>query len=318
MDDGGLRRRRRQAWYGLKAPIKRALSWRAPHFLLRQVVRVVPRLRAGGRLPAPRRLREVRGTVGGATFVMLNPARCEIAKELYWGSGRRPRPEDALALEVFAALARDAAVVLDIGAYTGVFTLAATAVAPTAEVHAFEIVPEVFKALVDNCARNDVLYRAVLHLAGIGAEGETMRVALGTGGSALPSCYSSRMRFEEGPLVRFRSLDALLHELPQGPTLLKVDVEGTEEAVFRHGQRFLAERRPDILCEVLAGVADGRALADLLAPHGYRWYLVEERALRPTPILQPSPRFRDWLFTTAPAGSLSARGIPVVASDAVG
>jgi len=291
-------RLRRQSWYGLKAPLKRLLALRLPHFLLRQALVLRPELRRGGRLPAPARLREVEGRVGSARFVMLDPARCEIAKELYWGGGRRPRPGDALAVEVFAALAREARVALDVGAYTGLFTLVATAVRPELEAHAFEIVPEVFKALLDNCVRNDVLHRVRLHHEGIGAPGATVRVGIGRGGSALPSFYSTRMRFDEGCLVRLRSLDSLLPELPEGPTVMKVDVEGTEDEVFRHGQRFLAERRPEILCEVLAGVADPAALEALLAPHGYRWYLVTETALEPRERLEPHPRFRDWLFTT--------------------
>lgn len=305
-------RLRRQSWYGLKAPLKRLLSLRVPHVLLRRALLLRPDLRRGGRLPAPAHLREVEGRAGEARFVMLDPARCEIAKELYWGGGRRPRPEDALGVEVFAALAREARVALDVGAYTGLFTLVAAAVRPELEAHAFEIVPEVFKALLDNCVRNDVLHRVRLHHEGIGAPGATLRVATGRGGSALPSFYSTRMRFDEGPLVRLRSLDSLLPELPEGPCVMKVDVEGTEEEVFRHGQRFLAERRPDILCEVLAGVADPGALEALLAPHGYRWYLVAEAALEPRERLEPHPRFRDWLFTTRERDALVALGLPIL------
>ena len=302
---------RRQGWYGLKAPVKRLLSWRVPHLVLRQVVRLVPPRDGIGRLPAPARLREVEGRIGDLRFVMLNPARCEIAKELYWGGGRRPRPEDALAMEVFAALAPRADVVLDVGAYTGVFTLVAAAANPGARIHAFEIVPEVYKALLDNLVRNDVLSRVTPHLEGIGEPGREMRIATGAGGSALPSFYSSRMRFEGGPHVRFRSLDSLLGELRAGRTLVKIDVEGTEEAVFRHGQRFLAERRPDVLCEVLAGVADPGRLEALLAPHGYRYFRVAEAALEARPRIDPHARFRDWLFTTAPPERLAELGLPL-------
>ncbi|HXF36687.1 MAG TPA: FkbM family methyltransferase [Actinomycetota bacterium] len=312
-DDGRVRRR--QAWYGLKAPVKRVLSWRLPHLALREVTRVAPGIAATGRLPAPARLREVEGRVGDVRFVLLNPARCEIAKELYWGDGRRPRLQDALALEVFAALARRADVVLDVGAYTGVFTLVAAAANPKASVHAFEIVPEVFKALVDNCVRNDLVHRVSLHLEGIGEPGGAIRVATGAGGSALPSFYSSRMTFDRGPVVRFVGLDQLLDHLPAGRTLMKVDVEGTEEAVFRHGQRFLAERRPDVLCEVLAGVADAERLGALLAPHGYRWYLVREQELLPRLRIEPHARFRDWLFSMETAEGLRALGLPLAEAD---
>jgi hypothetical protein len=138
-----------------------------------------------------------------------------------------------------------------------------------------------------------------------------MRIGTGAGGSALPSFYSSRMRFEGGPHVRFRSLDSLLGELRAGRTLVKIDVEGTEEAVFRHGQRFLAERRPDILCEVLAGVADPERLEALLAPHGYRYLRVGQTALEARPRIEPHARFRDWLFTTLPPERLAELGLPL-------
>ncbi len=136
-------------------------------------------------------------------------------------------------------------------------------------------------------------------------------IAPGRGGSALPSFYSSRMRFDQGCLVRFRSLDSVLPELPEGPVVVKVDVEGTEDEVFRHGQRFLAERRPDVLCEVLAGVADPEVLEGLLAPHGYRWYLVTEGGLEARERLEPHPRYRDWLFTQRTPEALRALGIRV-------
>ena len=67
-------------------------SSRVPNAFLRLVARFVPSLRSG-RLPAPARLEEVTGYADGAMFVMLDPARCENAKELFWG--RRPTPEAA-------------------------------------------------------------------------------------------------------------------------------------------------------------------------------------------------------------------------------
>jgi FkbM family methyltransferase len=229
---------------------------------------------------------------------MLRPDRCVVAKELYWGRGRRPRPEDDLAVQVFAGLAERADVVLDVGAYTGLFTLVATAVNPELRAHTFEIVPEVHNLLVANCERNGVSDRVTTYLEGIGAPGATMTVPTGTGGSALPDFYSSRIRFEDGVSVGFRSLDSVAEVVPDGArVLVKVDVEGTENEVFRHGQAFLSRFRPTILCEVLAGVADPRELESLLVPHDYRFYRVQGAALMPFDRLEPSPRFRDWLFT---------------------
>jgi FkbM family methyltransferase len=304
-------RGRRMRWFGLKRHVKRVLGWRLPHAFLRAAVEVFPRLAASGRLPAPAYLKEVSGRIQGASFVMLGPDRCVVAKELYWGKGRRPRAADQHAVEVFAALARGADVMLDVGAYTGLFTLVSAAVQPRIEAHAFEIVPDVFRALFDNCVRNDVLHRVTLHHAGVGPE-DVMRVPSGLRESALPDFYSSRLHFESGVRIRLRPLDSLIPAIEPGArVVVKVDVEGTENAVLGSGQAFLGAFRPDILCEVLPGVADPAELESLLVPHGYRFHLVRERDLEPREHVQGHPKYRDWLFTTRSPKELASAGIRV-------
>jgi FkbM family methyltransferase len=302
---------RRQSWFGLKRLVKRFLALRAPNALLRLVTKGSPSLRAG-RLPAPSRLTEVAGRVGGVPFVMLDPARCENAKELFWGRGRRPRAHDRLALDSVAVLARASDAFLDVGAYTGLFTLAVTAYAPDVDVHAFEIVPAVADALEANVQRNGIADRVAVHREGIGDPQETIRVPTGEGGSALPSFYSSKMRFDGGREVGFRSLDSVAALIPElARVVMKVDVEGTEDAVFRFGQAFLRARRPHILCEVLHGVADGAALDGLLAAAELHRYLVTDSRLVRIDRVVPHPAFRDWLFTPATAEELRALGLPV-------
>ena len=303
-------RRRRQSWFGLKRHIKSFLSLTVPNAFIGLVARFVPSLRSG-RLPAPAKLEEVTGRADGATFVMLDPARCENAKELFWGQGRRPKPNDRLALDVVARLAREADEFLDLGADTGLFTLATTAVTPSLHAHAFEIVPVVADALEANLRRNSVADRVTVHREGIGEAGATMRVPSGRGGSALPSFYSSRMHFDEGQDVAFRSLDSVGALLPAGAgVVMKVDVEGTEDAVFGAGQMFLETFRPDILCEVLTE-ADGVRLNELLAPAGMHRYLVTNTKLEEAPRIVPDPSFRDWLFSPRTPDELRARGLPV-------
>jgi FkbM family methyltransferase len=302
--------RRRQSWFGLKRHVKRFLSLSIPNAILRGLARVVPSL-GSGRLPAPVSVHEVEGRVSGATFVMLDPARCENAKQLYWGGGRRPQAADRLALDAVVALARDADAFLDIGAYTGLFTLAVSAAAPAVQVHAFEIVPAVADALVANLVRNRVDLRVAVHREGVGEDGKTMRVPSGEGGSALPSFFSSRMRFDEGDLVSFRSLDSVAEMLPQGDrVVIKIDVEGTEDAVLGSGQAFLKAFRPDILCEVLPD-ADGALLDDLLGRAGLRPLLVTESRLEERPRIVPDADHRDWLFTARSPDELRGLGLPV-------
>lgn len=303
-------RRRRQSWFGLKRHVKRILSLSVPNSLIRLVTRLVPSLRSG-RLPAPANQREVEGRVGGATFVMLDPARCENAKELFWGRGRRPKAHDRLALDTVAALAREADEFLDVGAYTGLFTLATMAIAPGLHAHSFEIVPAVADALEANLRRNGVADRVVVHREGVGDPDTTIRVPSGEGGSALPSFYSARMRFEEGEVVPFRSLDSVGVLLPAGArVIMKVDVEGTEDAVFGAGQGFLGTFRPDVLCEVLPE-ADGARLDELLAAADLRRYLVTGSRLEEGRRIVPHPAFRDWLFSPRTPEELRALGLPV-------
>ena len=301
-------RARRQSWFGLKRHVKNVLSLPGVHPVMRTVALRVRGVRMG-RLPAPRGVRVVRGRAGEAEFVLLSPDRCEIAKELYWGNGRRPEPADAFALDLMVALGKDASTFVDVGAYTGVFTLAVTAANPGVQAHAYEMVPAVADALERNIERNGVSERVQLHRVGMGDPDSTMQVPAGDSGSALPSFFSSDMDFDEGVDVGFVALDHIVDQVT-GPVLMKIDVEGSEEAVLSHGQQFLATHRPDILCEVLTD-ADGPALEALLAPHGLGFYAVGPGAVHPREHVMPDAAHRDWLFTTRRPEDLRGMGVPV-------
>lgn len=306
---GFAERARRQSWYGAKRHVKTALSHPLVHPMLRAIAPRIPQIRQG-RLPAPRELIEVRATAGGADFVMLRPDRCEIAKELYWGAGRRPEPEDAYAIDLVVRLAAGARTFLDVGAYTGIFSLATLAAHADLRVHAFDMVPPVVRMLRANMARNGFTDRAVIHQAGVGDPSLTARMPSIDSGSALPSFLSSDMEFDEGEDVGFLSLDSLTDSV-DGPVVMKVDVEGGETDVFSHGTRFLSTHHPDILCEVLTD-ADGPQLEALLNVHGYRYYHVGSESIRERPEIVPDPGVRDWLFTVKSPADLRNTGVNVV------
>ena len=325
---------RRQSWFGLKLPVKTALAQPAFHPLLRTIA---PRIRGLkiGRLPAPIELTEIRGRAGRAEFILVEPFRCEIAKEFYWGRGRRTEPEDAFALDLMVALSADADVFLDIGAYTGVFTMAVLAANEYVRAHVFEIIPAVVAGVEKNVERNGFNGRVTVHPTGVGSPDTWMQVPIGDGGSALPSFYSSAMHFDSDAEVRFTSLDALLPEVlaetsgrdvrsHAGEDVLddsgrggaprvtvKIDVEGGENDVFAHGQDFLTALRPDILCEVLDDRAKPRELMGHLGEHGYHYYLVGEDRLKARRAIRPDPQLRDWLFTLKSPDQMRAAGYPV-------
>lgn len=267
------------------------------------------------RLPAPAHVKAVQARMAGVSFIMRRPDRCIIAKELYWGKGMRPRPADQLALDVFARLVPGTRLVLDIGAYTGIFSLLAARVNADAEVHAFEVVPEVAKAALDNVVANDLLTQVSIHTGGVGKDGDSVTMAVGDGGSALPDFYSTELHFEQGVHVPIRSLDSMLHTLPEAmrgaPTVMKIDVEGTEDVVLQNGLELLAANRPDIVCEILPDKANTTGVQAALEPHGYRFFRFEEQALTAHATLEAREPFRDWLFTTKSDDELAARGVPL-------
>lgn len=304
-----------RSWYGVKPFAKRVLERSPMHGAVRGAARLLAGRLPTERLPAPASLDRITARMAGVSFVMLQPDRCIVAKELYWGRGRRPRPSDQLALDVFAALIDEARLVLDVGAYTGVFTLLAAKRSQAAEVHGYEVVPAVAQAARDNLAANGLQDRVTIHDAAIGADGDSVVVDEGSGGSALPDFYSTRMSFSGGTKVQVRSLDAVVRELGvPPPAVVKIDVEGTEDVVLRHARSFVASYRPDILCEVLPG-GNTPTVQAVLEPHGYRYLRVEEGALRPHAELTPREHYRDWLFTTRGDAELVRLGVPVVGSS---
>jgi len=76
----------------------------------------------------------------------------EIENNLFW-SGLFNSWEK-ISLQIWTALAADAAVIFDIGANTGVYSMIAKTVNKSADVHAFEPFPAIFKKLAHNAAIN--------------------------------------------------------------------------------------------------------------------------------------------------------------------
>ena len=308
--------RRRQSWWGLKRPIKRAVALPG----INQVAHAVTVRRSGvdaaARLPVPIQVTQVTGRIDGITFVMNDPAQCIIAKELYWGGGMRPRAQDQFALEVFARLAQQAGHVLDVGSYTGVFSIVAAKVNREAPVEAFEIVPSNFLAAWGNVIANDLVGRIEVHLEGVGAEG-SIRMPAATAGSALPDFWSIEDAVEgEGVAVPISTLSQVLTRSgADGDTILiKVDVEGQEAPLVTASREHIERTTPTFLMEILPGAS----VTDLLEVFGsdrsqrpYRYYLITEDRLREASTLRGEDDYRDWLITPLAPESLREAGIAV-------
>ena len=237
-------------------------------------------------------------------YLLLEPMRCNIAKELYWGRGRRVTRSEAFALELFCAMAAESDVVLDIGSNTGLFSIAAAKTNPKAMVHAYEIVPEVYELMARNVVANHVLSQVHCHGYGIGIDHQTMNVPPSAGGSSLPIGLSSKDHFDHGTVALFRSLDSQIPLIERARRIImKIDVEGTEIDVFRGGDDFFRLFSPDIVCEILAA-SRSHEVQQFLEAHGYTFYKICDATLGPCQNIVFDATYHDWFFTKRSADDL--------------
>jgi len=299
----GIGRSDRARWFGLKPLLRCVLLLRPVNALYLLVARPL-----ASWLPALRRVPPAVREVGyrlecGKVVVLCEPRLCDVAKDVYWGRGRRTDPRDALVMEVFESLVDRNSLMLDVGSYTGLFAQVACARSPTIEAHAFEILPEAFRLLERNVARNGFAARCQTHLLGLSDAPGQLIVPHAARGSVLPSSFSLASAAAGGTPVAVSTLDASFGPDERRPTLIKVDVEGFEAEVIAGGASFIARTLPDVVCEVLPRSAGSARITAALRPLGYRFFLFTQRGLREQAQILPSSDGRDWLFT--------ARGLPV-------
>lgn len=203
----------------------------------------------------------------------------EIENELYWsGYGRG---WEAYTLKVWRALCLQAKYIVDVGANTGVFGLAAMALNPRSEVMAIEPVPNIYAKLVANVELNRFPIKTI-NMAASDTDGEVTIYAV-----KLEHSYSSslepRMIDALGPdfevaetRVTGVRLDTLFDDVAfERVDLLKIDVERHEPMVLAGMRRHLERDRPAMIIEILDAEI-GAAVQKQIAGLGYRCFLIDE------------------------------------------
>lgn len=202
--------------------------------------------------------------VGSAGFTM-DHFGSEVENSLFWtgyGNGF-----EGTSLRLWASLVPRAKCIVDVGANTGVYALAAAALNPSAEIHAFEPVARIFDRLVHNVELNGFGIRC--HKAGLSDKNGILPL-YDTGDDHL---YSASFDPDMLPGARSGGVPAVrLDSFHIAPDLIKIDVERHEPSVLR-GMRL--DHRPTILLEVLDDRI-GAEIEDIVRPLGYDYYRVDE------------------------------------------
>ncbi len=245
---------------------------------------------------------------------MGHTEKCQIAQELFWNQGELASAADRLAIGLATACAREAAVFLDIGAYSGLFALAAGRVNPAVDAYAYEILPENFLVLYSNVFRNNMIGRVKPRLHGLADGPGTMTVPTSFKTGVLPSSISLGWEFDEGIDVPLSTLDEL-HPDVTGPVTIKIDVEGFETEVLEGGRNLLDRIRPDIVCEVLRRAPRISDLEDLMRSFDYRFYHITNDGLVECASIKPKKMERDWFFTVRNPDEIRSMGFDIVERD---
>lgn len=188
---------------------------------------------------------------------------------------------------VFRRLVRPGDLVLDLGAHLGVYALlAADAVGPAGQVHAFEPNPRMAGLLRRSIAVNGFAGRTTLHLLAAGAaEGVSSLMVRPDweGGGFLDRALPSATPREDGftaLTVRVAAVDTVLTDPAQKLGVAKLDIEGMEGQALR-GMRGLLARSPEarLLLEwapaMLAGQGmPGAEVAAMLSGFGFRFWSI--------------------------------------------
>lgn len=245
----------------------------------------------------------------GFDMIHMNDDRV-AALAFYFG----PDSYESLSLYLFAHLARDVPAVIDVGAYTGIYGLAAAAMNHTARVTFCEPMANLCARIRENLRLNGIESAEVVPRAVSDFEGRSELTVFGpnasTTGATLKRYETRRIRTFGTAEVAVTTLDALAGTAVVG--LIKVDVEGAEPEVFEGASALLKRHRPTILSEVLTDAALAAQVA-ALAPHGYRAHYIDDGARRLLPVGDG--------FTLAPLGYgnvlFTARADPLSAALAL-
>lgn len=162
---------------------------------------------------------------------------------------------------LFSALAKESQLVVDVGAYTGVFSLIAAASSPGSRVWAFEPFPRTYEALVDNIEANDLLDRILPFSTALGFDERDRFIDLKDGDSSMATVA------DHGSIaIKQTTLDQVVQA--EWVDLIKVDAEGAEFDVLRGSSNVLARCQPTVVAEALSR-NQWEELNALLSGYGY-------------------------------------------------
>ncbi len=214
----------------------------------------------------------------GRRIVLVSDGYDSLASRMSWTGIDGFEPESQ---RLFLTLAESSRLVLDVGSHIGLYALLAAVDRPERTAVAFEPVVRNVGYLRNNVVRNTADNIVVEQVAVGDRDGsillevpDTLRLPAT---ATLNKGSNGAVVTTEVPIV---SLDTYVAEHGLGPVdLIKIDVEGAESAVLQGARHIIEDHRPAIICEVLHGVGDTKAMTASFDGTDYRFFLVTGEGL---------------------------------------
>ena len=286
-------------WYGLKILIKNFVS--VTPFYNKLFASLIKKIFGKNsyklrRLPIKNLIVDLK--VNELNIYLNNPVNDHIAKEIWWCNSQRYPLYEHKALEIFALLARFSDCVLDIGCNNGIFSIIAAKSNPKTTVYAFDILPVALELINQNIITNNVADIVSSRLLGISDLNDNIIMPFEEYNSSIPTSYSTNFKFDRGINVKLITLDnlsSIFNFKEMKNFLVKIDVEGTEDNIFKSGVEFLLTKKPIILCEIL-NRSNSKFINRLLNKLSFKFYLIKNNGLEEKKEIKPDKFYRDWLF----------------------
>jgi FkbM family methyltransferase len=200
-----------------------------------------------------------------------------IENEIFWLGLNDGFEKESIKLWI--KLCRKSDVILDIGANTGIYSLIAKSVNPSAVVHAFEPVQRVFSKLKDNISLNRYEINAV-DFAVSDSDGEAIIYDTDTE-HTYSVTVNHNLRNPDSKVIETKiktiTLDSFIKEKGlKKIDLIKIDVETHEPEVLKGFGEYFTKFKPVLLIEILNDDI-GNRVYEIVKDLNYLYFNIDEK-----------------------------------------
>ncbi len=213
-------------------------------------------------------------TTAGTSFKIRSYGD-SIENEIFWSSMKN---WENISINIWSELCKNAEVIFDLGANTGIYSLIAKSINPPAKVYAFEPVSRVYKKLVFNNSLNKFNI-SCNEIALSNYEGEATLYDLPS--AHVYTVFVNKNHFDPGiPTLEVKIKATTLNAFIKANNIskidiIKIDVELHEVEVMEGFSEYLDKFRPTILIEILNNEI-GNKIQQLVSGLDYLFFNIDE------------------------------------------